>query len=51
MSERRNMQAGDWINATVKVVLGVFLGLLIDGLAQLATTAIWPVAVHRCRDF
>ena len=42
---RRSMQVGDWANAAVNIVLGVFLGVVIDGLLQLATTAFWPVAV------
>ena len=39
------MQAGDWINATVNVVIGVLLGVVIVSLFQLITTAFWPVAV------
>ncbi len=39
------MKPGDWFNAAVNLVLGVLLGLVIDGLAQLVTTAFWPVVV------
>ena len=45
MNERRKMQAGDWFNAVVNLMIGVFLGMAIDGLLQLATTAVWPLAV------
>jgi hypothetical protein len=39
------MQGGDWVNAAISVVIGVFLGSAADGLVQLATTAFWPIAV------
>ena len=43
--ERRGMQPGDWLNASVNVVVGLFLGIAIDGIVRLLTTAFWPVAV------
>lgn len=39
------MQPGDWANAAVNVVMGVFLGLIINGLVQLISTDLWPAAV------
>lgn len=45
MSERRNMQIGDWVMAALNVLIGAFVGLTVDGLVQLVTTAFWPVAV------
>ena len=44
-TEETVMQAGDWIYAMVNVVVGVFLGVVIEGLVRLMTTAFWPVAV------
>lgn len=45
MSQRRNMQLSDWAMAALSVLIGVFVGLTVDGLVQLVTTAFWPVAV------
>lgn len=45
MSERRRMQIGDWINAAFLLVIGVFLGFVVDGILQLATTSFWPLAI------
>lgn len=45
VSGRRSMQFGDWMNMIVLVILGVLLGVAIDGLVRLLTTAFWPVAV------
>mgnify|MGYP000968562975 CR=1 FL=1 len=45
MSERRRMQIGDWINAGFLLVIGVFLGFVVDGIMQLATTPFWPMAI------
>lgn len=39
------MQAGDWANAAVNVVVGAFLGMAINGLVQLMSTGFWSVAV------
>ncbi|MEH6557060.1 MAG: hypothetical protein V7708_04635 [Oceanicoccus sp.] len=39
------MQSGDWANAAVNVVIGVFLGIAINGLVQLISTGLWYVAV------
>jgi uncharacterized protein YacL len=33
------------IDATVNVVIGIFLGVAVNGLAQLMSTSFWPVAV------
>lgn len=35
------LQAGDWANAAVKVVIGVLLGASISGVAQLILTGAW----------
>ena len=45
MSERRRMQIGDWINAGFLLAIGVFLGFVVDGVLQLATTSYWPLAI------
>lgn len=45
MSKRRRMQVSDWVNASINLVIGVFLGIATDGLVQLVTTAFWPLAV------
>lgn len=45
MSERRRMQVGDWFNAAINIVIGLFLGVAADGLVQLATTDFWPMTV------
>lgn len=45
MSVRRGMEAGDWINASVNVVIGVFLGIAVNGLAQIFMTGFWQLAV------
>ena len=39
------MQWGHWLDAAVSIVVGVFLGIAIDGLVLLMTTAFWPLAV------
>ena len=39
------MQSGDWANAAVNVVIGVFLGIVINSLVQLISTGLWSVAV------
>lgn len=39
------MQISDWAIAALNVLIGVFFGLTVDGLVQLVTTALWPVAV------
>jgi len=39
------MQAVNWFDAAIKLVIGVLLGSAADGLVQLATTAFWPLAV------
>ena len=45
MRERRDMQLGDWLNAATFLVIGVLLGIAIDAMAQLATTAYWPLVI------
>lgn len=35
------MQAGDWANAAVKIVIGVLLGASIYGVVQLILTGAW----------
>jgi hypothetical protein len=42
--ERRSMELGDWGSAAFNVVLGVVLGVLINNLAKLLTTTLWPLA-------
>ena len=44
-TNRAVMQSGDWANAAVNVVIGVFLGIVINGLVQLISTGLWSVAV------
>lgn len=39
------MQFEDWFDTGIKVLIGMFLGFVTDTLAQMATTAFWPVAV------
>jgi hypothetical protein len=39
------MQTHDWINAGFLLVFGVFLGFVVDGILQLATTSFWPLAI------
>jgi len=43
--ERRRMQAGDWFNAAVNLLIGLLLGSFVDGLVQLVTTGLWLSAV------
>ena len=45
LAEKPVMQAGDWINATVNIVCGVFMGVALESLIRLMTTDSWPVAV------
>lgn len=45
MTERRNMQTGDWFNSAANVAIGVLLGSAAHGLVQLITTGFWPVAM------
>lgn len=42
---RSIMQFGDWVNTVILVFLGIILGIVIDALMQLLTTALWPVAI------
>ncbi len=45
MSERRKMGAGDWMDASINVVIGVFIGSVIYGLAQLIASGSWLMAM------
>ncbi|MFC2992491.1 hypothetical protein [Halomonas tibetensis] len=45
MSERRNMQIGDWFMAALNVLLGAVVGSIVDYVVQIFTTALWPFAV------
>ena len=45
MSERRGMEVGDWFNAAINVVIGVFLGSLIYRLVQLVASGFWLMAL------
>lgn len=45
MSERRNMEPGDWLNAAVNVLIGLFLGVALNGLLQLFADGAWAVAL------
>lgn len=40
-----NMRIIDWFNSAVNIVMGVLLGIVIAGLAQLITTDFWLVAI------
>jgi hypothetical protein len=44
MSERRSMDGEDWLSAGFNVVVGLFLGLALNGLLQIVVTGFWPVA-------
>jgi hypothetical protein len=39
------MQAGDWINAVVNLLIGLLLGSFVDGLIQLVATGLWLSAL------
>ena len=39
------MQLGDWLNAAVNLVIGIFLGIAIDGLALLLADGLWLLAL------
>jgi len=43
--ERRRMQAGDWFNAAINLLVGLLLGSFVDGLVQLVATGLWLSAV------
>lgn len=43
--ERRRMQAGDWFNAVVSLLVGVLLGSVVDGLVQLVAAGLWQSAM------
>jgi len=45
VNERRRMQFGDWLNAAISLIIGMLLGSVVDGLAQLVTTGLWLSAV------
>jgi hypothetical protein len=42
---RRQMQAGDWFNAVINLLIGLLLGSFVDGLIQPAATGLWVSAV------
>ena len=39
------MRIGDWVNGAVICVVGVYLGLAVDGMTELAGTEFWPVII------
>jgi hypothetical protein len=39
--ERRRMQAGDWFNAAINLLIGLLLGSAVDGLVRLVATGAW----------
>ena len=45
INERRRMQTGDWFNAAISLIIGMLLGSVVDGLAQLVTSGLWLPAV------
>lgn len=45
MNERRSMELGDWLQAAVNVVLGVFVGIVVFGLTQLVVSGAWLMAL------
>lgn len=45
MSERREMEAGDWINSAINIAIGVLLGSVFYGLAQLVAGGSWLMAL------
>jgi hypothetical protein len=45
MSERRGMEAEDWLSAGFNVVIGLFLGLAVNGLLELIVDGFWLFAL------
>lgn len=45
MSDRCKMQVGDWLNGAAILAAGVFLGIAIDAMLDLAGTAFWPLII------
>jgi hypothetical protein len=41
MKESRRMQASDWFNAVINLIIGLLLGSFVDGLVQLVATGLW----------
>lgn len=45
IDERRRMRIGDWFHAAINLIIGILLGSVVDGLAQLVTTGLWLPAL------
>ena len=45
MTQRRDMQPGDWFNAVAFLVVGIFLGIAVEGLLRLVHSGAWLLAV------
>ena len=45
MSERRKMKLGDWFNTAINVLIGLLLGSVGYGLAQLVADGAWLAAL------
>lgn len=46
MENRRKMVLGDWFNGAWLCIIGLYLGLVVHGLSQLAGTALfWPMLI------
>ena len=41
----RSMQAGDWLHVVLYGVMGLFLGIALEGIVRLLTTGYWLVAL------
>jgi len=39
------MGFGDWLHAAANLLIGVLLGIAAAGLVELATSALWPLAI------
>ena len=45
MRERHKMEIGDWFHAAINLLIGVLLGSVAYGLAQLVASGAWLMAV------
>jgi hypothetical protein len=45
MTDRREMGFGDWLHAAANLLIGALLGIGATGLIELATSALWPLAI------
>ncbi len=45
MKQRRSMELWDWVNATFLLLIGLLLGIALDGIGQLVATGFWIMAL------